>query len=565
LPKAVLKQIEEVKVLKKTFLAVSVGAALASAGAQATPTFDYTQALWTNQAQAGVDNFAIPDVAFTLGTEYTDNDTVTFTWSVDVDGSYSTSLDGTPANAKNFADMKLGLLSSTSNSATYRVVTLVPYQAAGGTGCLGEVIDGTETADGDDCPIVTTGASFTLTDDGVTDLTIENAEDGSGLTGAFQAIAQGGAALDGTETAVPLLDENGAGVTDDTTNLFAFQDQYASNAAGSSGVSKVIEVDPASADDRKGIFTTAGANSVDEDTIVVDFTEVTGGHLALTTGLVITVSGDFSWVYDNDATTAGIQPIDADIVRASDIGAVSATVALTSSSATFTYASAATAQADPDLDLTGGVTITFDNDTNDADGAGAGTAKMEIEDTAFTVSSVIEYTPVLATYTDANNDNDADVVATYAAAGLDLTAISSAGGTWSYNGSVVDVYAMPTSFARNLPFIWLTNSGAESGEVFAVATTEDGTEVDMGEIGTIGSTEIKSFSTAVQDALTAEGITTGRVTLELTTSVPACDINVSAQYYNISSTDRAALETSQTIGNVYSTDDDSADANRCNL
>jgi len=520
-------------VLKKTFLAVSVGAALVSAGAQATPTFNYTQALWTNQAQEGVEDFAIPDVEFTLGTEYTDNDTVTFSWSVDVDGDYSTSLDGTPADAKNFADMKLGLLSSTSTSATYRVVTLVPYQAAGGTGCAGEVAPAL-TADGDDCPIVTTGASFTLTDDGVTDLTIANAGDGSGLTGTFAAIAQGGAALDGTETPVALLDENGAGVDDDTVNLIAFQDQYAVNVAGSSGVSKIIEVDPAAADDRKAIFTTAGVNSIDEDTIVVDFTEVATGHLALTTGLVITVSGDFSWVYDNDATTAGIQPIDADIVRASSIGAVAPTVAITSTAATFTYVSAATAQADPDLDLTGGVTITFDNDTNDADGAGAGTAKMEIEDTAFTVSSVIEYTPILATYTDGNNDNDAGApLATYAATGTDLAALSSAGGAWSYNGSVVDVYAMPTSFAKNLPFIWITNSGAESGEVFAVATTEDGTAVDMGEIGTIGATEIKSFSTEVQDALTAEGITTGRVTLELTTSVPSCDINVSAQYYNI--------------------------------
>jgi hypothetical protein len=447
--------------------------------------------------------------------------------------------------------MKLGLLSSTANSVTYRVVTLVAQQAVGG-----EVGTCAGVAVGDDCPLVTTGTAFTLTDDGVTDLTIANAGDGSGLEGTFQAVAQGGAALDGTETPVPLLDDQGDGdATNDTVDLFTFEDQYAGTAG--TGVSKVIDVDPAAATDRKAIFT----DGTSTDTIAVDFTEVVAGHHALTSGLVVTVSGDFSWIYDTDAVTAGTQPA-VGVVAATDITGEAATIAVDATSVTVTYASAAVAHG-ADLDVTEGLTITFDNSVNlDAGGVNP----MEIEDTSFTVSSVIEYQPYDDDYTDANNDNDADDAGTYDSdAATDLAGISSAGGAFSYNGSVVDVYAMPTSFAKNLPFIWITNSGAEAGEVFAVATTEDGTTVDMGEIGTIGATEIKSFSTAVQDAITAEGITTGRVTLELTTSVPSCDVNVSAQYYNMASMDRAALETSQTIGNVYATDEDSTDANRCNL
>lgn len=527
--------------LKKTFLAVSVGAALVSAGAQATPSFEFTQGVWTNQAQVGVEDFCVPDIDFVLGTEYTDNDTITITFSQDVDGDFATSLTGTEAAADGFDDMKLGLLSSTSNSVTYRVVTLVPAQ------------DGT----GNDLPLVTTGARFTLTSTNGTiaggndcGLTTANAGDGSGLTATYAAVAQGGAALDGTETPVSVTDNNGtpADATDDYSNFYSFSDQFATGA-NNEGFSKVIDVDAGTSS--KAIFTDATST----DDIVVSLTDTAAGHGAQITSIEVTVAGDFSWIVDSDLTTPVVDQTA--ITVGALAGADAADVVVTDSGVTVTYEQTAAGTGITLADIT----IALDNTANnDADGV-----DNEIEDASFTVSTVISYAPVASDYIDLNNDSDTDGVATYNATSSDEDAIAGVGGSFSYNGSVVDIYAMPTSFARNLPFIWITNSGAEAGEVFAVATTEDGTEVDMGEIGTIDATEIKSFSTAVQDALTAEGITTGRVTLELTTSVPACDVIVAAQYYNIESQDRSELNTSQTMGNIYETDSTSRDATRCSL
>ena len=81
MPKAVLIQTEEVKVIKKTFLAVAVGAALGSVGANAAPTFTFDVNDWTTEGAMDVTDFAVPDIGVTLGTEYTPNDVIKFTFS----------------------------------------------------------------------------------------------------------------------------------------------------------------------------------------------------------------------------------------------------------------------------------------------------------------------------------------------------------------------------------------------------------------------------------------------------------------------------------------------------
>ena len=68
MPKAVLIQTEEVKVIKKTFLAVAVGAALGSVGANAAPTFTFDVNDWTTEGAMDVTDFAVPDIGVTLGT-----------------------------------------------------------------------------------------------------------------------------------------------------------------------------------------------------------------------------------------------------------------------------------------------------------------------------------------------------------------------------------------------------------------------------------------------------------------------------------------------------------------
>ena len=52
--------------IKKTFLAVAVGAALGSLGANATPTFTFDVNDWTTEGATDVTDFAVPDVTVTL-------------------------------------------------------------------------------------------------------------------------------------------------------------------------------------------------------------------------------------------------------------------------------------------------------------------------------------------------------------------------------------------------------------------------------------------------------------------------------------------------------------------
>ena len=60
---------------KKTFLAVAVGAALGSTGANAVDfAFDVND--WTDEGAERVVNFAVPDVTVTLGKEYTPDDLI---------------------------------------------------------------------------------------------------------------------------------------------------------------------------------------------------------------------------------------------------------------------------------------------------------------------------------------------------------------------------------------------------------------------------------------------------------------------------------------------------------
>lgn len=572
--------------LKKTFLAVSVGAALGSAGAFAAPAFDYQQSLWTNEAAEDVTAFAVPDIQVTLGTEYTEDDTVTFTFSAPVTGTFAPTLAASvpagAANVDNFASLRFGLIDSTTTTATYRVTSLVAAQATDPGDGVGECggVDVVGAIAGDDCPITTTGATFTLTSSDNTapnDLRTANNGDGAGLTGTYAALTQNGDALDGTATPVPFFDDKGDGsvgaaAANDTTNLFSFVNQYSIAPAATTTAAPfdgVIDVDPAVAASRKKTFvldaTAIPQTNTDVDVLVIDFAEAnTTGHHALTSNITTTVSGDFSWIVDTDANTAGVQP-GAGVVTVAP-AATSTTVTASSITIVYDYAGADNT-ADLSATLIGGITLTLENDAATNFVAPA-TANGQIPDTAFTVSTVVEYQPIDATYVDTNTATAAADGDTYAVVGNEETTagIASVGGAWTYNGSVVDIYAMPTSFARNLPFIWVTNGNAIAGEVFGVATTESGVAVDLGELGTIAANEIKSFSTEIQNALTAAGITSGRVTLELTTSTPACGVNVSAQYYNMDDSDRAALETSQTIGAVYSTQGvASNDANRCTL
>ena len=171
--------------IKKTFLAVAVGAALGSVGANAAPTFTFDVNDWTTEGAMDVTDFAVPDINVTLGTEYTPNDVIEITFSQDIDGDFKPTVVVTQsASTSTNYTMTLGLIGSSANSATYRVTELTTQ----GSGS-----------------ITTTGATFTVTSAAGSDLTTDAAavRAAGGLTATYSATtADTGLALDGGSTAI---------------------------------------------------------------------------------------------------------------------------------------------------------------------------------------------------------------------------------------------------------------------------------------------------------------------------------------------------------------------------
>ena len=501
--------------IKKTFLAVAVGAALGSLGANATPTFTFDVNDWTTEGATDVTDFAVPDVTVTLGTEYTPNDVVVFTFSQDIDGEFVSTInvdDGIADPTANGAfTMTMGLVTSSANTATYRVTEL------------------TSTASGAGSSISTAGATFALTSAAGSDLTVDAdaVRAAGGLTATYKATtAVTGDDLDGGTTAVAYSTN---------TSMISFADQYATFAV-TTDFDRTIDVEPGVSVATRSVFTT-GAGT---DSGTISITETNAAtHDALTSGLTVTLTGDFSFLVDTDTVTAGLQQ-SANALYA-ELGGVASQAAMSAdgSTATFTWDNA-------DSDTTpltlGNVGIHFNNAANS-------TGVAAIERGSFTVGTTVEYKPADATY------DKEDGSQTYVVASNEDTSSEAAKafGSWGLNGSEVTVYAAPIYPGITELFLWMTNDHAESAPVNIVATTSDGTEVDLGTVETLAANSITRISTQLENALVAGGITNDRVTLKVTTSAPACSVNVAASYRSTGDADRLALETSQTINGVHNT------------
>jgi hypothetical protein len=501
-------------VIKKTFLAVAVGAALGSLGANATPTFTFDVNDWTTEGATDVTDFAVPDVTVTLGTEYTPNDIIVFTYSQDIDGEFISTInvdDGITNPTDNGAfTMTLGLLSTTSNTATYRVTEL------------------TSTASGAGSTISTTGASFVLTSAVGSDLTTDAAAVRAAgvLTATYSAESTTGVALDGGLANI---------VKTGDTSLVSFVNQYAT-VTTTTDFDRTIDVEPGVGIATRSVFTT-GAGS---DSGTISITETNAAtHDALTSGLTVTLTGDFSFLVDTNTTLAGLQQ-STDALFA-ELGGVrsQAAMAADGSTATFTWDNS---DSDTSALSLGNVGIFFNNAVNSTGGAA-------IERGSFTVGTTVEYKPVDATYDGEGGTQTYVVASNEETEGQTDVAF----GSWGLNGSEVTVYAAPIYPGITELFLWMTNDHAESAPVNIVATTSDGTEVDLGTVETLAANSITRISTQLENALVAGGITNDRVTLKVTTSAPACSVNVAASYRSTGDADRLALETSQTINGVHNT------------
>ena len=498
--------------IKKTFLAVAVGAALGSVGANAAPTFTFDVNDWTTEGAMDVTDFAVPDIGVTLGTEYTPNDVIKFTFSQDIDGDYKPTIVVTqsPSTATSYT-MTLGLIASDANSATYRVTELT----TAGSGS-----------------ITTTGATFTLTSAGGSNLTVDAAavRAAGGLTATYAATtADTGLDLDGGSQAIT------KGSSPVVSSFISFADQY-STIASTSVFNNTIDVEPGVGTATRSVFTSG--DGLDSATISITETNA-ATHDALTSGLTVTLTGDFSFLVDAVPGTPALD-LTANTLYA-ELGGVRAQAAMATggTSATFEWDNSASDTTPLSL---GAVGMFFNNALNNL-GAEA------IEPGSFSVAVDIEYKPADATYVAEDGSQ------TYVVAANEETTSegSTAMGSWGLNGSMVTVYAAPAYPGITETFLWMTNTSAKSAPVNIVATTSAGVDKDLGTVATLAANSITRISTELEDALTAAGVTNDRVTLTVTTSAPACNVNVAASYKHIGDADRLALETTQTLQGVHNT------------
>lgn len=268
------------------------------------------------------------------------------------------------------------------------------------------------------------------------------------------------------------------GQTFDSTSLPGkLIDQTGSQFAYSvSGLSQVIDVESARRAFVDGTSTAASHSiGITQGTAVTSAgNTVAPTNVVTASTIAVTLTGDFSWL--DSSTATGIQT--QNISGATVAGASATTIVM--------------------IIPAGGATITIGN--------------------APTVGAIP--TQSLA----------AAFSGSYVGNGTSGFATGSATGAYTLNGSSVTVYAVPTS-ASVSNFIWLTNSGANDGEV-SIVVHDNGTEIDLGVVGTSNGGEEFDVTAAMNAALEAAGKTLsgGRVHLDIVTKVPAADVAVSAAY-----------------------------------
>jgi hypothetical protein len=127
-------------------------------------------------------------------------------------------------------------------------------------------------------------------------------------------------------------------------------------------------------------------------------------------------------------------------------------------------------------------------------------------------------------------------------------------GAWDMDGSDVMIYAMPVSAMAN-GFVWVSVSNQEDDAtttIYAEAIGTDGMTYELPSVSIVGNGIVK-LSNDLYGAMDDAGVPGGRANIRVTTTAPACDVNVSATYKVEGDADRLTLETSQTINGVHNT------------
>ena len=496
--------------LNKKLIAGSV-LAVVSASASAVPTFSYTAGSVSQEGSAQLASVTLPEVTVTSGAEYSDDDLIVIDYNVALASGYTpasnlsmyAACDDAAAvlGATNHGGvLTLGLLSTdaAAGSVTYRV-TDVDYTGDFTGSCTASLNS-------------SVGAELSL---GTPQVDGAAARAAGSVTGTYHATLPNGTTdIDGGSIALAF--SNGGDPETFTTAMVNFTNQFA-DAATNTLLSGVVDV---TAGNPRSTF--VGPTAV--STANITLTD-TGGLTspASIAGITFTLNGDFSFLVDEDDTTAGIQndafSLDLDIDGAGD--AIYEATSVTASSISWTVTETAGAAA---LDRIDDVAVDFDNADN-----GDGTNAMT--DGSYTYDVTLSY-----------NDGGTDGLGLGAAAGSVTLTTGGAAGTWTLNGSTTTISNYPLSDAVT-QFVWVTNNGTQDAGIFATAFGGTGAQTmascDLGVSSPAG--EIVRITDELNACLTAAGMTAGRGEIVITVNAAAANIGVYAGYKHNADADRLNL------------------------
>jgi hypothetical protein len=297
----------------------------------------------------------------------------------------------------------------------------------------------------------------------------------------------------------------------------------------------------------RAIFTT---NDGEDSASVSLSSNDAGHHLANVTELVVTLDGPMGFLVDEEPSVPGMQN-DAFYASLAGDGGISGS-------------REAAAEHNPD----GSISFTFEYDgtvvDNEVgfyfDNALNGDGDNDMYAGSFTASASLVYAPIVDDYLGVDTTSGGspseythDGGSEGELLGSAMTEMDAMVGAWGIDGSDVMVYAMPVT-APAQGFIWVTVSGQQDDattEITGVATGEDGMPYTVASTSIVGNGIVKLSSNLYADMIAAGVPDNSRANIRVTTTAPACDVNVSATYKVDG--DRLTLETSQTINGVHNT------------
>jgi hypothetical protein len=406
-----------------------------------------------------------PAVGFTIEAEYAVGDIINLTFSGSAldDTTLPTSVEGGAAPT---AIVTLGLLSATADGATYRVT---------------EVDTGTGNT--------TVGIQFDICSDGVApnlppcDFNANAIDANGGVVMGFSAETGTGLALD-----------TGGGA-DRSTALFVTGSQFA--ASVTTAFDGVVDVN-----DNRESFTTGTTDSATFD--VNPNAQTCAGLPDDPCELIfaeanpldqdVTITSDFSWVFDDDDTTAGLQPA-VGVFALPNCG--SDTYSATAITATCGFGPSPV-----DIDIAPNATA-----------AGGG---VVLPATSFVSTHVLNYEGSQGTASS-------------------ITVTNVVLGAWKLNGFQAKVAYMPFQTGIG-QVIYIANRSDQDGLITVDWIDQNGNS-DSFDIGLVNAGSTRAIGPAINAGLPEAQREGGRLALTITANVPACDAQLNAQY-NVSG-DRA--------------------------